>query len=52
MENATFTMVETRDTKVSNISVKPYFDNSVSNMGLEQYGLSLFDGVTHTEQLA
>ena len=52
MENATFTMVETRDTKQSNISVKPYFDNSVSNMGLEQYGLSLFDGVTHTEQLA
>jgi hypothetical protein len=52
MENTTFTMVETRDTKQTSISVKPYFDNSVSNMGLEQYGLSLFDGVTHTEQLA
>ena len=47
-----FTMVETRETKASAISVKPYFDNSVSNMGLETYGLSLFDGVTHTEQLA
>ena len=50
MEN--FTMVETRDTKRSAISIKPYFDRSVSNMGLEDYGLSLFDGVTHTEQLA
>ena len=50
MEN--FTMVETRDTKATAISIKPYFDNSVSNMGLEEYGLSLFDGVTHTEQLA
>jgi len=45
-------MVETRDTKRSAISIKPYFDRSVTNMGLEDYGLSLFDGVTHTEQLA
>jgi hypothetical protein len=52
MENVAFTMVETRVSKVSPIAVKPYFDNSVSNMGLEDYGLSLFDGVTHTEQLA
>jgi hypothetical protein len=50
MEN--FTMVEVRDTKNTAISIKPYFDKSVSNMGLEEYGLSLFDGVTHTEQLA
>jgi hypothetical protein len=53
MEKTAFTMVETRvSNKVSPVSVKPYFDNSVSNMGLEDYGLSLFDGVTHTEQLA
>jgi len=52
MENSTFTMVEVRDTKNTAISIKPYFDKSVSNMGLEEYGLSLFDGVTHTEQLA
>lgn len=50
MEN--FTMVETSTNKKTSISIKPYFDNSVSNMGLENYGLSLFDGVTHTEQLA
>jgi len=52
MESTNFTMVEVRDSKKTTISVKPYFDNSVSNMGLESYGLSLFDGVTHTEQLA
>ena len=53
MEKTAFTMVETRvSNKVSPIAIKPYFDSSVSNMGLEDYGLSLFDGVTHTEQLA
>ena len=45
-------MVETSTNKKTSIAVKPYFDSSVSNMGLESYGLSLFDGVTHTEQLA
>lgn len=52
MEKVAFTMIETRDTKSSAISIKPYFDKSVSNMGLETYDLALFDGVTHTEQLA
>ena len=52
MEN--FTMVETGkgSVKKSAIAVRPYFDNSASNMGLEDYGMSLFDGVTHNEQLA
>jgi hypothetical protein len=52
MEN--FTMVETGGGKVkqSAIAIRPFFDNSVSNMGLENYGLSLYDGVKHFEQLA
>ena len=52
MEN--FTMVETgRGTvKQTAIAVRPFFDASASNMGLEEYGMSLFDGVTHHEQLA
>ncbi len=52
MEN--FTMVETGkgSVKKTAIAVRPYFDNSASNMGLEDYGMSLFDGVTHNEQLA
>lgn len=38
--------------KKGGVAVKPYFDSSVSNMGLEKYGLSLFDGVFHEEQLS
>jgi len=46
-------MVETgQATKATAIAVRPFFDNSVSNMGLESYGLSLYDGVKHFEQLA
>jgi hypothetical protein len=52
MEN--FTMVETGkgSVKKTPIAVRPFFDASASNMGLEDYGMSLFDGVTHHEQLA
>jgi hypothetical protein len=32
--------------------VRPFFEANVSNMGLEKYGLSLFDGAFHEEQLA
>lgn len=34
------------------ISVRPYFDAKISNLGLEKYGMSLFEGVAHDEQLA
>jgi hypothetical protein len=52
MEN--FTMVETGNgtVKQTAIAVRPFFDASASNMGLEDYGMSLFDGVKHHEQLA
>ena len=52
MEN--FTMVETGkgSIKKTAIAVRPYFDNTAGNMGLEDYGMSLFDGVTHAEQIA
>jgi hypothetical protein len=52
MESTNFTMVQTSENRKTPISIKPYFDRSVSNMGLEIYNLSLFDGVTHSEQLA
>jgi hypothetical protein len=53
MEN-TFTMVETGrgSIKKTAIAVRPFFDSSSSNMGLEDYGMTLFDGVKHHEQLA
>lgn len=50
---STLTMVEKYpQNKKSSIAIRPFFDSSMSNMGLEKYGLSLFDGAFHEEQLA
>jgi hypothetical protein len=39
--------------KVSGIvTIRPYFDPNADNMGLQNYGLTLWDGVAHEEQLA
>ena len=38
--------------KSGSISIKPFFDPNKPNLGLERYGLALFDGVFHEEQLA
>lgn len=38
--------------KKSSIAIRPYFENTKENMGLEKYGLSLFDNTFHEEQLA
>lgn len=38
--------------KRSSIAIRPFFDSRTENMGLEKYGLSLFDGAFHEEQLA
>lgn len=46
------TTTPTNATKVGTISVRPYFDPKISNLGLEKYGQSLFDGVFHDEELA
>lgn len=51
MEN--YTVIEPHQiNKRGPIRIKPYFDPSRPNMGLEQYGLVLFDGVAQEEQLA
>jgi len=34
------------------LAVRPYFDDAVTNMGLEKYGMVLFPGVYHEEPLA
>jgi len=47
-----FTMVETTSRKKTKLAVKPFVNSNESNMGLETYGLSLYDGVRHQEQLA
>jgi len=38
--------------KKQKIAIRPFFDPSVSNMGLENYQMSLMEGVYHEEQLA
>jgi len=38
--------------KRSSIAIRPYFDPMVSNMGLEKYGLSLFDGAFYEEPIS
>lgn len=35
----------------SSISIKPYSDPSIPNMGLEKYGMAIFEGVTHEESI-
>ena len=38
--------------KKSTIAIRPFFDSAVDNMGLQKYGLSLFEGAFHEEQLS
>lgn len=45
------TATPTNSGKNGSISIRPYFEGR-SNMGLEKYGMSLFDGIFHEEQLA
>jgi len=47
-----YTQVELPTLKSGNVSIKPYFDSQMSNLGLEKYGMALHDGVFHEEQLA
>jgi DNA-binding winged helix-turn-helix (wHTH) protein len=46
------TLVEIPTIGYGKVRVKPFFDPNRENLGLEKYGLSLFDGVAHEEQLA
>ncbi len=48
-----YTIVEKyQQTKSTVVAVRPYFDSSRQNMGLEKYGMALHDGVYHEESLA
>jgi hypothetical protein len=50
---SSITMVEMYpQNKKSTVAVKPYFDPMVDNMGLQKYGLSLFEGAFHEESIA
>ena len=38
--------------KDQTIAIRPYFNSDVENMGLENYGMTLFENVWHTEELS
>lgn len=48
-----YTIVEKyQQGKSHTIAIRPFFDPSKQNMGLEQYGMALHEGVWHEESLA
>lgn len=49
---STLTMVESAGPKIGPIAIKPFFNPDQTNMGLEKYGLALYDNVFHEEPLA
>jgi hypothetical protein len=53
MSKTNMTMVELPTvSEKGKITIKPFFDPNVDNLGLQNYGIALFDGVFHEEQLA
>tara|TARA_R110002020_G_scaffold59956_1_gene162972 strand:- start:4489 stop:5574 length:1086 start_codon:yes stop_codon:yes gene_type:complete len=47
------TMIEKyQEGKDTSIAIRTYFDGDTDNMGLENYGMSLFEGVVHQEELS
>ncbi len=47
------TMIEKyQEGKDQSIAIRTYFDGDIDNMGLENYGMSLFEGVIHEEELS
>jgi len=49
---STLTIVETTETKTGEISIKPFFNPGVRNMGLEKYEMVVFDGIHQVEHVA
>ena len=52
MDTVTTTLVEYGGPKIAGpIKIRPYFDRTIDNMGLQNYGMVLFEGAAHEEQL-
>jgi len=53
MEDLNLTIIEKyQQGKAQTIAIRPYFDSGKENMGLENYNMTLFEGVWHHESLA
>jgi hypothetical protein len=52
-EEEDYTIVEKYNSnKNKTVAIRPFFDKAKQNMGLENYGMSLYDGVYHEESIA
>jgi len=52
MENVTVVEKDRVQKRTSTVSIKPYINSSISNMGLEKYEMAVFEGVVHEEVIA
>ena len=52
VEKRTFTAFEDNFKHAGRINIRPYIDNTKDNMGLQNYGMAVFPGIHHEEQLA
>ena len=51
MENTVTFTEKTNAVKDDTISIRPYFNPDIENMGLEKYNMALHEGVKHTESV-
>ena len=52
MENITVVEKDRAQKRTSTVSIKPYVNSSISNMGLEKWEMAVFEGVVHEEVVA
>jgi len=52
MENITVVEKDRAQKRTSTVSIKPYVNSSISNMGLEKWEMAVFEGVVHEEVIA
>jgi hypothetical protein len=52
MENITVVEKDRTQKRSSSVSIRPYINSTISNMGLEKWDMAVFEGVVHEEVIA
>lgn len=52
MENITVVEKDRAQKRASSVSIRPYINSTISNMGLEKWDMAVFEGVVHEEVIA
>ena len=52
MENITVVEKDRAQKRSSSVSIRPYINSTISNMGLEKWDMAVFEGVVHEEVIA